>query len=1257
MRNVLLALTMLFALNTFAQSTHTIDFEPGGTGADWNWVVVENADNPPLEFVANPDNAGINPSATAAKFTARAGGQPWALCFTDGDGEFTFDATNSIVKIMVNKPVISNVGVKFEGFSGAIEILLPNTLINQWEELTFDFSEKIGSTYSTIVIIPDFLARAEDHIIYFDNLQVPDGVIVPPPAEPTAVPPIPPHAEEDVISIYSDAFANVPGTDFNPNWGQSTQVTVDYVAAGNNTLRYMNLNYQGTQFGINQDVSGYEYLHVDFWTPNSTLLRFFLISPGAETFYTLPITAETWVSVDIPLTHFVPPVNLADVFQFKVDGNGTVFFDNWYFWKTPFVAGTDATLSDLRVDGTTVDGFSPAVLSYNVVLPEGTTEVPVVTATPNDPEASHVVNAAAGLPGTTEVVVTAADGTTVKTYTVEFTVAGPVPASEYCETEVFHFGNPAELPSAIYLTIKNFDALSMIVEIESATDDPVDLLIVTGGSGAAISGENTSVPGKISRMLSWVSDPPADVTMNILWSKESFPGNWMLIEGEFTVPFAAVCEPAGPAAITFRVDMSEYSGEFTNVYVSGSFNGWSGDANQLLDMDMDGVYEADLLLENGNYEYKFTLDGWAVQEEFIGGEPCVITMDGYHNRALTVTGPAVLPAVCWNSCYECDYDPGIYDVTFSVDMNEFGGSYGGVFLNGNFNGWCGDCTQMFDPEMDGIYEVTIQLTPGNYEYKFTLDGWSQQEMFAEGEPCTVTNFGFTNRFVEIVETTFIPTVCWNSCYACGQGPQPKNVTFSVDMSDYEGSYTNVYVSGSFNGWCGDCNLMTETDLPNVYETTIILNDGTYEYKFTLDNWAGQEALTPGDPCTITTDIFTNRLLIVDQDVALLTVCWESCDVCPDYKAGWHGISGNVIPENAALEDVFAPILEDMVILLGKDGIFWPSQNINTLGDWDTYQGYKVKFNTPVHFQFSGAPLTDRTVTFDPGLYYVPVLSEGPVAVADVIVPLGEAVDLMYDLTNALIYWPTGGVVPGVPSSLETLCPGFAYLAKFSQTVTIDFGAAPVKSSAMPVKSSKPLNITGWNDAETTGSQHIFSIVTDQLKAGDYVGVFDAAGTSVGLAQYNGNAQVLALVAAGNDITTQEKDGLVEGETMAFRIFRDGSEIEVSAVYDKSLAHHDGKFAESGLSIIREFKMGATMIDDVNAVSFSVYPNPGSGLFTLTPIAEDNFDVMVTNVQGQQVYAGKINGTATINLNGQAKGIYFVRLSNAANTLVKKIVIE
>ncbi len=86
-------------------------------------------------------------------------------------------------------------------------------------------------------------------------------------------------------------------------------------------------------------------------------------------------------------------------------------------------ASNIATLSDLKVNGTTVTGFSASVLTYSVVLPAGTSTVPTVTATTTDANATKVITPAAALPGTSTVVVTAQDGTTTKTYSISFTVA------------------------------------------------------------------------------------------------------------------------------------------------------------------------------------------------------------------------------------------------------------------------------------------------------------------------------------------------------------------------------------------------------------------------------------------------------------------------------------------------------------------------------------------------------------------------------------------------------------------------------------------------------------------------------------------------------------------------------------------------------------------------------------------------------------------------------------------------------------------
>ena len=84
---------------------------------------------------------------------------------------------------------------------------------------------------------------------------------------------------------------------------------------------------------------------------------------------------------------------------------------------------SDATLSDLKVGGTTIDGFAPATTTYTYVLPIGTTTPPAVAATVKDTgKAVVAVSQAATVTGSAIALVTAEDGVTTKTYRVNFTL-------------------------------------------------------------------------------------------------------------------------------------------------------------------------------------------------------------------------------------------------------------------------------------------------------------------------------------------------------------------------------------------------------------------------------------------------------------------------------------------------------------------------------------------------------------------------------------------------------------------------------------------------------------------------------------------------------------------------------------------------------------------------------------------------------------------------------------------------------------------
>ncbi len=345
-KNIITLIVLTLCATMFAQYVN-VDFEPGSLGAEWGWTVGENGDNPPLEFVANPDASGINNSANSAMFTARASGQPWALCFSDDMEPFEFTANNTTVTIMMYKPVVSNVAIKFEGTSAPVELQVANTLTNQWEELTFDFSGSIGNTYSRLIVIPDFEARTADNVLYFDNIQLPETNVAPIP-EPTTAAPIPMHSSDAVISIFSNAYTDNPVDTWSADWDNAD--VSDVQIAGDDVKLYSNLSFAGIEFTSNTiDATAMEYFHLDFWTPDTITgleeLKIKLVDFGADgmwsggddseyelSFLEDIVIPNSWVSLDILLSDFTNLLSTEHLAQLVISGDpNTLYVDNIYF--------------------------------------------------------------------------------------------------------------------------------------------------------------------------------------------------------------------------------------------------------------------------------------------------------------------------------------------------------------------------------------------------------------------------------------------------------------------------------------------------------------------------------------------------------------------------------------------------------------------------------------------------------------------------------------------------------------------------------------------------------------------------------------------------------------------------------------------------------------------------------------------------------------------------------------------------------------
>ncbi len=217
-------------------------------------------------------------------------------------------------------------------------------------------------------------------------------------------------------------YSGLPGsavTNFNFNafsgpGGQITVEEVDIEGNGNNTGRIEGTGaffFYGAQWdAVDLVAGGYQFVHLNYYATTTTEFNFFLIDqtagiPGGDP--TEPrfrfggatpdaaIVAGEWQSVFIPLQHFLDftPANanydLNDIFQWKFDGNGEVYFDNIFFSTSNSLSADSFEIADFNVSpNPTKDVWTIAtqnitmtnVLVYDILGKE------VISLTPNDTE-------------------------------------------------------------------------------------------------------------------------------------------------------------------------------------------------------------------------------------------------------------------------------------------------------------------------------------------------------------------------------------------------------------------------------------------------------------------------------------------------------------------------------------------------------------------------------------------------------------------------------------------------------------------------------------------------------------------------------------------------------------------------------------------------------------------------------------------------------------------------------------------------------
>lgn len=219
-----------------------------------------------------------------------------------------------------------------------------------------------------------------------------------------------------------------------------------------------------------------------------------------------------------------------------------------------------------------------------------------------------------------------------------------------------------------------------------------------------------------------------------------------------------------------------------SVFLAGSFNGWNN--RDLRMYRVNGKWRINLYLREGTHAYKFFVDGqWMTDPD----------------------NPVTRPDGRGNVNSFMSLGDTIYFSLKGFPKAEK------IAVAGNFNAW--NRGELFMEKVTGGWELPYVLAPGNYEYKFVVDGkW----IIDPDNPNTTGSGDFTNSVL---------TVKPNYLFKLDQYPKAEN----------------VFVTGSFNGWSRAGYRMFRKNGAWIFPLFLI--PGKYTYKFIVD---GKYILDPGN---------------------------------------------------------------------------------------------------------------------------------------------------------------------------------------------------------------------------------------------------------------------------------------------------------------------------------------------------------------------------------------------------------------------------
>jgi len=409
---------------------------------------------------------------------------------------------------------------------------------------------------------------------------------------------------------------------------------------------------------------------------------------------------------------------------------------------------------------------------------------------------------------------------------------------------------------------------------------------------------------------------------------------------------------------------------------------------------------------------------------------------------------------------------------------------------------------------------------------------------------------------------------------------------------------------------------------------------------------------------------------------------DNADFMISMHEGWNLVSSPFVPEDRDIEALFSRLVVRRNLIMVKDHngrFFLPAHDFNNIPHWDVNQGYLVKLNEADNLWITGEEVeADRPIP----------LQEGWSMAAYFPVEEMEAETAFDNIADELIIAKDGDGHFYLPrfnfNNMPPLYRGAGYQVKVSEEVELVWNvevdellqrcgtgySLPVfpydKASqgketwatSSPGQTTHQNGLLHFTRKDETGSN--MSILVTNLPEEGEIGAFTTSGICVGATAFRDQEKV-GLAVWGDDESTEELDGLKEGEAFTLKFWNSNRSIEFDLEPGSIIAGSGLIYETDGFTFFAAQALPS--IPDQYYLSQN-YPNPFNST-TILPYGlpeTSEMSIRIYDISGRLVetlidsnvepgYHKAIWDASTVSV-----GVYLVKMETGAFSSVRKVIL-